>query len=392
MDQARQVVNAYCACRAGVIGTCKHAAATILYINSGMTPASTSMEQKWGKPRPSQMAQYTGGQKIQTLVPAKNLLTRNPTAPLHIATDRLEVGSLFRTILEAEAKMKDTGEVRSVLNGIVDHVVEGEAHNAVSQCMSKLWEAKTSQTVYSEVELASVGGTGLVDYFIKFITVSQEVQEDIAFHTRAQATNPLWHTVRKLRITATKAHKVMTSSRNPKANTEKVMHDFVFPKDVKANAVIYGTQSEGIARESYEENVGRKVTCVGTVVCKGQNWLCCSPDGILPDMTLLEIKCPYSCRNTKILDPALQKQRLDYLCLQENGSVSLKRTHTYYTQVQVSMYVTGCSLCHLWVYSKLEQLLIEVPRDEVFLGKVVPQLEMFYFQTYLPYLVKQLPL
>ena len=90
---------------------------------------------------------------------------------------------------------------------------------------------------------------------------------------------------------------------------------------------------------------------------------------------VLEIKCPSSCK-----DKPIYVEYLDFLG-------RLKKTHTYYTQVQIQMYVTGLQLAHLFVYSSKDYKLVSIPFDEAFLKATIPHLEQLYFKECLPTLV-----
>jgi len=68
--------------------------------------------------------------------------------------------------------------------------------------------------------------------------------------------------------------------------------------------------------------------------------------------------------------------------------LQLKDTHKYFTQVQVSMYVLKCQICHFVVFSSKQTVVIEIPRADSFLAEYIPKLEVFYFNYFLPALVK----
>jgi len=96
----------------------------------------------------------------------------------------------------------------------------------------------------------------------------------------------------------------------------------------------------------------------------------------------LEIKCPSSRRDCKIIDREKQESLVKYLIFDE-GNVKLKRNHQYYTQVQVSMYILGIDICHFVVYSSSDYVHLVVPRDESFLLEVIPKIEHFYYSYFI---------
>jgi len=64
-----------------------------------------------------------------------------------------------------------------------------------------------------------------------------------------------------------------------------------------------------------------------------------NPDGLIEctchEPGVLEIKCPWSCRNLSIKEYAESKQ--SFLEINESGEIHLKRNHQYYYQVQCQM-------------------------------------------------------
>ena len=88
-------------------------------------------------------------------------------------------------------------------------------------------------------------------------------------------------------------------------------------------------------------------------------WTAVSPDGLIKHddggMTLLEIKCIFSFKDSKIGDlPFLDKDG------------KLKKSHTYYTQIQLGMHLCNCEDAILFLYTLKDQKVINVKRDTQF--------------------------
>ena len=67
--------------------------------------------------------------------------------------------------------------------------------------------------------------------------------------------------------------------------------------------------------------------------------LAASPDGVICNedgtpLGTLEIKCPYSQRNTSVVDAC---KNSTFFCQAEESNIRLKTTHNYYYQVQGQM-------------------------------------------------------
>ena len=75
------------------------------------------------------------------------------------------------------------------------------------------------------------------------------------------------------------------------------------------------------------------------IVHPSKGFLAASPDGIVEDTNihetgLLEIKCPYSKRNSRIKEACADG---GFFCTMNSSKLKLKRHHNYYRQVQLQL-------------------------------------------------------
>ena len=116
-----------------------------------------------------------------------------------------------------------------------------------------------------------------------------------------------------------------------------------------------------------------------------------SPDGICScdccGHRVLEIKCPYKHR---FVSPTSEEALSDArYCLKsgEDNSVSLDHHHSYYTQVQGHLLVTGMELCDFVCWTQ-EGLFVEtIKKDYSYLAELLPKLRTFYIKYILPELL-----
>ena len=99
-------------------------------------------------------------------------------------------------------------------------------------------------------------------------------------------------------------------------------------------------------RETKVKHYNLKVTGTGVHICKDYPFIAASPDGIINcsccPSRLLEVKCPWKHRGNLISELVADPVS----CLNEaEGKVSLKKSHTYWTQVQCQMGVVGTHTC-----------------------------------------------
>lgn len=124
----------------------------------------------------------------------------------------------------------------------------------------------------------------------------------------------------------------------------------------------------------------------GLVVHPTQPWLGGSPDGFFTSSrgtSLLEIKCPFKKADEELIDHQKETSFLRYIKYVD-GKLTLLRSHKYYTQVQLLMYICGIQECFFYVYSNKQSVTVVVNRDEGFLCESVRRLEEFYFSWLLP--------
>ncbi|XP_077543093.1 uncharacterized protein LOC144155489, partial [Haemaphysalis longicornis] len=169
-----------------------------------------------------------------------------------------------------------------------------------------------------------------------------------------------WHKERKIRVTCSKAHSILKTRKGPLELVEAVINAPYFT----CAATKHETKMEPVARKAVEEKVFTAVVEAGLVVQQSQPWLCGSPDGLLQyqgSPCLLEIKCPHSRKDSKLIDATKEVSFLKYVKYID-GRLTLLKSHKYYTQ----------------------SITLLIERDEVFISTAVRALEDFYFVWLVP--------
>ena len=177
--------------------------------------------------------------------------------------------------------------------------------------------------------------------FDQAVTVEKE--------TRTQAKSRTWFEQRSGRITASKLREVLHT--DPLQPSISLIKSICYPEMrlFTSAACKYGCDHEDTARLKYFELMGKvhkKLIVIqsGLILDPMYPFLGATPDGLVHceccQSGVLEIKCPYSCKDKTFTDAAQQKS----FCLQENedGSLKLKQDHSYYYQIQMQM-----MLCHV---------------------------------------------
>jgi hypothetical protein len=105
-------------------------------------------------------------------------------------------------------------------------------------------------------------------------------------------------------------------------------------------AIRWGCDHEEEARIDYERATKCSVEKCGLFVSKKNGLFAASPDGVIQSKGLLEIKCPFSLKECDDLKSMTTVASSQFFTL-DSGKLSLKRSHAYYFQCQLQMYVTG---------------------------------------------------
>ena len=172
-----------------------------------------------------------------------------------------------------------------------------------------------------------------------------------------------WYEARKGRVTGSAVGAILGLSSF--ATTDDVMRRMVREyynqePDFKGNvATDYGTFNEPNALEDYQLESGNDVEECGFYT--HADWLGASPDGLIGDKGLIEIKCPYGKRNDQ---PPV------FLPIDEQPH--------YYAQIQIQLYCTGREWCDFYQWSAYGSNLERVNYNPQWIEMFLPQLELFY--------------
>ncbi|XP_052784433.1 uncharacterized protein LOC128220191 [Mya arenaria] len=140
-------------------------------------------------------------------------------------------------------------------------------------------------------------------------------------------------------------------------------------------ATRHGQNYEPVARAWYESVSGHKVRKSGIVVCLTEPYIAASPDGIIDERTIVEIKCP-----TRQLEDLISSGKYDVLLEDGQPKLSPKGKNGYYCQVQVAMFCTESTLCKFVVWTAEKQCVVDVQYSKDFIKGILPRIRDFYFK------------
>ncbi|KAL2086790.1 hypothetical protein ACEWY4_017849 [Coilia grayii] len=110
-----------------------------------------------------------------------------------------------------------------------------------------------------------------------------------------------------------------------------------------------------------------------------------SPDGMISNDCIIEVKCPYAARKKTTMQAAEAKDF--FLQVDEvTGLLKLKQTHNHWHQIQGNLHLTGASTCHLVVWTPLDLAILLIHKDAAWASNV-NVLETFYRDYFLPHVL-----
>ena len=371
LNKERQVTDAFCGakvqpCPTGGQGNCKHVAATVDHVNQERTTSKTDESQAWLKPSDQILRLYPKGETVQELFVGKKgeawNFKPNQEKLEHMANllkkHNLTSSSMYKSVKVDKTAVQTVTEERK------------EVHPMIIEMLGKKLQMITTPDFPKKLWVSVP--PNYQTFYMSSIDLMPGEAEKIFKETLGQSVNKRWYEERANRITASTAHRIA------KANKSDTRIVYMYPELAKEKKrkishnhknFRYGRDMEPKARAAYEEIYNAKVHEAGLVVCPEQPWLACSPDGFIIDevedtLTLLEIKCPISCRNQKIKVDYLEYQ----LCPVEGTMIpKLKTSSEYFLQVQLQLYLCKAKKCHFFVFSTADQIKIDIDIDTHFL-------------------------
>lgn len=183
-------------------------------------------------------------------------------------------------------------------------------------------------------------------------------------HNVEQGTDE-WHNLRKGIATASNFSKIITSAGKESLTLDKYVFELATDSLLTKIEVGYsnanmqrGNELEPLARQAYQEETFNIVEQCGFITSDCGNFGY-SPDGLVGDDGLIEIKCP------------LAKTHFGYI-------LDNKCPSDYYAQVQGGLFITGRKWCDFISYHpdfKQSLFILRVERDEEFIAKLDVLLE-----------------
>lgn len=182
---------------------------------------------------------------------------------------------------------------------------------------------------------------------------------------------PEWHKARAGHATASRFKDVLAkiktgeaaSRRNYRVQLVTERLTGTVADGFKSQAMIWGTETEPLARLAYEAKTGEPVFETGFNAHPKIDWCGGSPDGLVGEDGLIEIKCPESATHIEAI--------LDRICPTE-----------HLPQIQGNLWITGRKWADFVSFDPrfpkhLQLVIVRVARDDAYIAGMAEQVQTF---------------
>lgn len=221
-------------------------------------------------------------------------------------------------------------------------------------------------------------------YFTCFFKVDKIAAGRIEKETRGQSRNSSWFEAMEWRLTASRFGEICRATCH--RNTDKLCNSLANSKSFSTEATLHGKNYEKKALTVFESTYNLKTIECGLFVCVEHPYLGATPDAIVDDDALVEIKCPFKGRNEHIKPGP----HFDFLQYDDNGNTVLKLSSKYYDQVQGQMYVSNRKFCYFVVYTFCDLFVQKIFIDVKYCECLIAKLEIFYKKYYRPFIASKM--
>ena len=233
----------------------------------------------------------------------------------------------------------------------------------------------------------------------KSLAVTEDDRDWIVTITCKQSESELWYQHREGRITSSNVGKVLKHVNDDDrlvgathSITATIMGYYKIDEQRLPKPLQWGRLNEAKALERYRQkqqhHKSLKVSKTGLWVSLHHPFLAASPDSLVDCQCcgagVVEIKCPWTERNATITE-LIERQKSGFL-EKVSENVTLRKSHDYYSQVQLQMYCTNRSYCDFVVYTAAgtDNLgIFRIPYDKQHVDEITRKATVFWHQVIL---------
>lgn len=247
---------------------------------------------------------------------------------------------------------------------------------------AKLPVPTIEEIIYSEEFIQTRGTQQQLDCLVRKAKLTEADILLVSQITVGQRDNPNWHLARRGRLTASNFGSVLHAKRVTPSLLKRLLGEYDISR---VKAVQWGVNNEAEAIKAFTNLTAKTVQETGLWL-DGSGILGASPDGIVDEDSVLEVKCPYTERNMT-MEEAVNISPNFCLKKTESGQYALKEEHVYWHQVQGEIHFAQRKLCYFVVWTSKDVVVLKIAKDEGWSGNI-SKLTQFYFEHLFPKVVE----
>ncbi|XP_029659972.1 uncharacterized protein LOC115233600 [Formica exsecta] len=149
----------------------------------------------------------------------------------------------------------------------------------------------------------------------------------------------------------------------------------------------YGRDNENVARKELAMKLNKAIKLCGLFIDNENPFLGVSPDGLIEENGLVEIKCPLSAEHLTA-EEAIKTLPFLKGIFDKKDPHKMNRNHRYFYQVQGQLNITEREYCIFAVWTPKSIKILHISTDnEFWKNEMLPFLTRFYYECMLPEIV-----
>ncbi|KAL4143896.1 hypothetical protein QTP88_006150 [Uroleucon formosanum] len=219
-------------------------------------------------------------------------------------------------------------------------IQNGEVDNQGRALVTVVADGDLSKRSYKTNYNASSGVASIIGYRMKKCLFMSVRNKYCVICERALNTKQI--------VREHKCYKNWTStSTSTEANTIKSM---LYKTFCGNEHTIYGIECEPFAKTEFQKLKGLKIQESGLFIYERLPFLAASPDGLLYDNGIVEIKCPSTIKQLTPKE-AIGTGKLKFATIDNQGNLQLKKSDKYYFQVMGQLQIIQRLFCYFIIWS-----------------------------------------
>lgn len=173
----------------------------------------------------------------------------------------------------------------------------------------------------------------------------------------------------------------------PHTSCKNILKSILYSK-IDTIHMKYGRIRESDAVKYISNHLNVEVKTCGFFVKKEEPYLGATPDGLIGDDGIIEIKCPSSCAKFTPEEAIKKRKFLFFKFNTITNEITVNKNHNYFFQIQAQLHITNRNYCLFVMWTPLGVYSQTIERDVEFWNtKMKQKLKDFFYDCMMPELV-----